>query len=53
MPIAQSALIFVRTAFIMKCLEKSSAIKAEKDSHLIMIKEIASQSLLVRLDSIS
>jgi hypothetical protein len=41
--IAQNALISVMIVSIMKSLEKFSAIKAEKDSRLIVLKEIANQ----------
>ena len=51
MLIAQNVQIFVMIAFIMKSLEKFSAINAEKDSYLIVIKKNAIQSLLVRQDS--
>jgi hypothetical protein len=51
MLIAQNVQIFVMIAFIMKSLEKFSAINAEKDSYLIVTKKNAIQSLLVRQGS--
>lgn len=51
MLIAEIVQSSVMIAFIMKRLEKFSAINAEKDSYLIVIKKNAIQSLLVRQDS--